>query len=190
MNQEEIEKYMASLSDVDLERHIRFPKEYTADELEAAIIELQKRGKYFTDSQLLFFKGLIERKRTDEDPNTKSYYSQMAIWWFSILFSVLFGAVLLSANIPTRREKWIVIGFGITYLVFIFTVLSFIESEFETPISLLLNSIGGAILQTYFWNTYLGVGTNYRKKSMLIPILIALAITMPLIIISFLNIKH
>jgi hypothetical protein len=36
-------------------------------------------------------------------PEVPAYYSKRAIWWFSVLFTVIFGAFLLFFNL--RKEK-------------------------------------------------------------------------------------
>lgn len=184
MDQEELANFMASLSDKELDKYLINHKNFSSSEIEAALVELQKRGKSFTDFQLQYFQNVIHRKQIEEDPNSPVYYSKMGIWWFSILFSVLFGAILLSFNLKDRREKWVVIGFGITYLVFMFTVLDRVGSSSVTTTSFILNAIGGVVLQTYFWNKYIGLRTPYKSKSILIPILIGLAISVPLLILS------
>ncbi|RYG18642.1 MAG: hypothetical protein EOO07_08510 [Chitinophagaceae bacterium] len=175
---------MAAKTDEELDNYLRYPKKFSSSEIEEALIELQKREKTFTDLQLLYLQRIIQKKRTDEDPHAPMYYSQMGIWWFSILFSVLFGAILLSLNLQNRRDKWVVIGFGITYVVFLFTIVERVDANSATLTSLVLNSIGGAVLQTYFWNKYIGMRTLYRRKSILVPVLIALGISVPLLILS------
>jgi len=183
MNQD-VKDLLATKTDEELDNYLRYPKKFSSSEIEEALVELQRREKTFTDLQLVYLQRVIERKRIQEDPTIPSYYSQMGIWWFSVLFSVLFGAILLSLNIQNRRDKWVVIGFGITYFVFIFIMVERVGSSSATLTSIILNSIGGAVLQTYFWNKYIGMRTPYRRKSILIPVLIALGISVPLLILS------
>lgn len=181
---QDLKALMADKTDEELDHYLRYPKKFSSSEIETALVELQNRGKNLTDLQLLYLQRLIERKRIEEDPTVPAYYSQMGIWWFSILFSTLFGAILLSINLQNRRDKWVVIGFGITYFVLIFTVFERAGPSSATLTSVGLNSIGGMVLQTYFWNKYIGVHTPYKRKSILIPVLIALAISVPLLAIS------
>ncbi len=183
MNQD-LKDLMLAKTDEELDHYLRYPKKFSSSEMEIALAELQKRGKTLTDLQLLYLQRLIERKRIDEDPTVPAYYSKMGIWWFSILFSVLFGAILLALNLQNRRDKWVVIGFGITYLIFTFTILEQLEPRYASSSSFILNAIGGAVLQTYFWNKYLGMRTIYKRKSILIPVVIALAVAIPLVVLS------
>ena len=154
-------------------------RKHTADEVSAALEELQNRGKSYNETQLTYFRAVIKRKRLEESPDTPTYYSQQGITLFCILFSSLAGAILLSFNLKERREKWSVIGFGITYFVFLYilqdqTGLSFVV--------LTLNAFSAVLLKYIFWNPYIGNNIFYHKKSLLIPLLIALAIAIPYLI--------
>jgi len=166
---------MAAKTDEELETYLIDIKKYSAAEVRTALAEQQKRGKQYNQHQLNYMQQIIERKVLAEDPNTPILYAKETIFMFSFLCSVLFGAILLSINIKDQRDKWVVIGFGITYTVFMATIGANLAKGMAF-IPIVLSAIGGVILQSYFWNRYIGKDVLYKKKSVLVPFLIAVAI--------------
>ncbi len=167
------EELMASKTDEELVDYLIDIKVYSADEVSAAISELQKRGKRYNEEQISYFRAVIKRKKLEEDPNTPTYYSEQGVTGFAIFFSVLAGAILLSLNLKEQREKWTVIGFGITYLVFLYILQD--QTGLSTLV-LFLNAFSAVFLRLLFWNRYIGKGIFYHKKSLLIPGIIAFVI--------------
>jgi hypothetical protein len=177
-----LENLMADKTDKELEGYLINVKQHTAAEITAALSELQQRGKEPNSMQLAYLNQIIRRKLIDEDPNVAVYYSKQSLFTFSILFSVLAASILLSLNLKDKREKWVIIGFGITYTVFMVTTVSQFSNNILIPFG--FNALGGAVLQTFFWNRYIGKDTLYKRKSLLIPTLVAIAICIPLIVLS------
>jgi len=166
---------MASKTDEELETYLIDIKKYSAAEVRTALAEQQKRGKVYNQLQLNYIQQIIQRKVVAEDPNTPVLYAKETIFIFSFLCSVLFGSILLSINIKDQRDKWVVIGFGITYTVFMATIGGNLATGMAF-IPIVLSGIGGVVLQSYFWNKYIGKDVLYEKKSILTPFLIAVAI--------------
>src|SRR4051812_11319180 len=79
------------------------------------------------------------------DPEAPAFYSPRAIWAFSIFFTVIFGAVLLSFNLANKREKWIVIGIGTAYTIVAITLINLLPST-SVGITIGLNAAGAYIL--------------------------------------------
>ncbi|WP_159023006.1 hypothetical protein [Formosa sp. L2A11] len=107
-------------------------------------------------------------------------YSKTLILAISILFSPLFGSVLLMFNFKNtglKKAKNQVIIFTISY-IFIVVLISLLQ--LNSNLALIINAIGAFILTEYFWNTYLGKSIEYKKRSWAKPVLIILAITIPL----------
>ena len=194
---------MTTKSDEGLQEYVDNRQKYTPTAVYAAIDELKKRGRVFTDEEFTQIVNDIERqqeiskqrveesdgsnkmnKNVVDDPNAPEYYSERAIYTFSVLFSVLFGSVLMAMNISRTEKKdsnWTVVLFGVAYTVIQIWVLSLIPRN--TGLTLVA-SIGGAmILNQFFFKKYIGKETKYRARPIWIPLIIALAITVPLIYI-------
>lgn len=170
-----LENIMATKTDEELETYLIDIKKYSAEEVRTALAEQQKRGKQYNQLQLNYIQQIIQRKVIAEDTAIPVLYAKETIFIFSFLCSVFFGAILLSINIRDKRDKWVVIGFGITYTVFMATIGATLAVGMPL-IPIVLSAIGGAVLQSYFWDKYIGKEVAYKKKSVLIPFLIAIVI--------------
>jgi hypothetical protein len=119
-------------------------------------------------------------ERTEEITYPK-IYSSRAIWGFSIIFSSIFGGVLLMQNLrDTGRKKE---GNLILLYSIIFTILTmYIVNLPEKPLSnaaLLFNMVGGGILSYYFQKKYFPNEESYEKKTIWKPLIISIVITIP-----------
>jgi hypothetical protein len=120
------------------------------------------------------------RKKVVKDPNAPLLYSKVAISAFSVIFSTIFGAVLLSSNIKDNKNKWIVVGFGIIYTTLTIIIINLIPPN--TFYVLMLNMAGGLGLTSTFWNKYVGKDTEYRAKPIWKALIISILITIPFLI--------
>ncbi|MDR0332290.1 MAG: hypothetical protein LBI15_02390 [Dysgonamonadaceae bacterium] len=173
---------------------------YASGALTAVIKELKAKGKSFSEEELKSLYDRIEKKREIEeeedsvfdfglsklqnkyvvtDPNALLLYSKTAIASFSIFFTVIFGAVLLAKNIDNKTNKIKVIGVGL-----LFTILAILLGNLfsQTLYVYLINGIGGYVLSVEFWNKYIGRETKYRAKSIWIPLIISIIISVPFLI--------
>jgi hypothetical protein len=171
---------------------------YTSEAIKAAADELKKRGRTFGDKELkeidtkvqtranaeneedTLFPSNSWKKNVVTDPNAPLLYSKGAIRAFSLLFSTIFGAVLLSYDILDIKKKWIVICFGIIYTALTITIMNLIPPN--TFYVLLLNTAGGLGLTSTFWDKYVGKETKYRAKPIWKPLVISIIITIPLLL--------
>ncbi len=187
-------------SDEELHNCINNREKLLPETVEAAVEELQKRGTAFSEEELKVItedmqarrdqaksgaksSGMFNRNDKDfqvEDPEAPSFYSKGVIFGFSILFSVLFGAVMLAINISKTqyRQKavWVVL-FGLVYVIASVLLAQNLGSTF----SFLLIIFGAYLLQALFWNRYIGNSTLYRAKPIKIPLIIGLCIYVPII---------
>src|SRR5438105_8109614 len=131
--QPDFEGLMSKKSDEDLLEYVNNVSRYTPEAISSAIKELKKRGRELSEIELVKVEtGLKEKiehekketqtmssnswsKNIVTDSNAPAFYSQRAIWVFSVIFTVIFGAVLLASNLKEKKFKWTVIGFGIAY---------------------------------------------------------------------------
>ena len=173
-------------------------QKYTPEAISSAVDELKRRGRNFSEEELKEIDLKIENRTKAEseddtlfasnawkqsvvtDPNAPLLYSKGAIRAFSLFFSTIFGAVLLSSNINDTKRKWMVIGFGIIYTTVTIIVLNLIPPN--TFYVLLLNTAGGLGLTSTFWDKYVGKETKYRARPIWKPLIISIIITIPFLL--------
>lgn len=117
------------------------------------------------------------------DLNAPQLYSRQVINIFSILFSVLFGGILLSINLNTinnRKGKLPVLLFSITYTIIMIVGLNLINVK-SSALTLALNAIGAIFLYNYFWKKYIGSDFQYRTRPYWTPLIIGIIISALLI---------
>lgn len=107
-------------------------------------------------------------------------YSQTAILAFTIFFSPLFGGVLLAMNASRMKSKtvWQVVVFSV-----VLSVISGFISWILMPgsfVGILVPVACGLILSELAWNRFIGKGVPYLHRRILWPLIIALAITLPI----------
>lgn len=116
-------------------------------------------------------------------------YSKKVIWVFSIIFSTIFGGVLLMYNlidIGKRKEAALVLGFSVIY-TFLAVYISNIPEHPKTSITYLFNFIGGAILTEIFFKKHFSREDQYQKKKIWKPLIISILISLPFIIALIYN---
>lgn len=126
-----------------------------------------------------YSKWKINRTNDTEAP---VYYSQIAIFWFSIAFSLLAGAIMMAINlkrIHKNKACWLVLLFGVAYTTITVYGLSFVSRS--TFLTLIVNSAGAYIINEYFWNKYIDTAVKYQPRSITVPLIICFAITLPII---------
>lgn len=189
---------MAGKSEDGLADYLHNFKKYTPDATKAAVDELKRRGRNFSEEELREIDIKIENRTNDKneedtlfasdswkknvvtDPNAPLLYSKGAIRAFSLLFSTVFGAVLLSSNISDKNRKGIVVGFGVLYTALTIFIVNRIPSN--TFYVLLLNTAGGLGLTSTFWDKFVGKETKYRSKPIWKPLVISIVITIPFLL--------
>jgi FtsH-binding integral membrane protein len=117
-------------------------------------------------------------------------YSRRAIYFFTIFCSVFFGGTLMFLNLRKMKNKQgqiIVAIYSILYGVISFTILA--QFQRNTILTLLVSMIGSFPLYNYFWGKYVGTITEYKAKSIWIPLIIALVILGLFLIVVLTNIE-
>lgn len=191
------EQTMAKKSEDGLLEYVNNIDKYTPESIVAAVKELKKRGRDFSEEEIRNInskiKSKIEAEKKEDaiwigswkdnfvtDPNAPELYSQRAIWGFSTFFTVIFGAVLLSANLEDKKKKWIVIAFGAFYTLGAIVVLN--QLPRNTGLTFLVNAAGAIILTSIFWDKYIGKQTKFRVKPIWKPLIISIIIMIPFIL--------
>ncbi len=172
-------------------------REKYVDEMLLALLDAAKlRGLEVADSDAL--RAEINARFIPEPPANEEVeevvmeelpvlYSQTAILAFTIFFSPIFGGILLAMNV--KRVK----GRFVTQVVLISIVLALVSgiiSWFLVPGSffgILAPIASGLILSELMWNRFIGKGLPYMHRRVLVPLIIALAITLPLAYYAYQN---
>jgi hypothetical protein len=193
-----LREVMNGKSDEGLMDYLNNFQKYTPEAIKSATDELIRRGRNFSDEELKEIDVKIEnrtnsedeedtlfasdswKKKVVKDPNAPLLYSKGAIRAFSLIFSTIFGAVLLSSNINDTKRKWIVIGFGVIYTAVTIIIMNLIPPN--TFYVLMLNTAGGLGLTSTFWNKYVGQETEYRAKPIWKALIISSIITIPFLL--------
>jgi len=142
-------------------------------------IETEKEKKEITQQ-----KAVEENKKKNnitDDPNAPELHSKKVIMVFSVLFSTIFGAVLLMYNMKQTENKAgriQVLIFGILYTIATLLVVNLMN--IGGNIALIFNIAGGGILTEYFWNKFIGKDFEHRKRSWIKPAIISVLITIPI----------
>lgn len=189
-------------TDEQLHYFIDNREKYLPETVEAAVAELQNRGTVFSAEELqvieedmqarrdlaqegvtnwgLFNNG--EKELQIEDPAAPALFSKRAILLFSILFSVGFGSILLAVNVaqtPNKGKAPLVVLFGFIYTIGMALLAQ--RFHFNSSFTIVTGFAGAYLLDILFWNKYIGSATLYRVRQIWIPLLIGLAIAIPVI---------
>ena len=156
--------------------------EQYADEAEE-LAEIRKQGEEERKKQE---KELLKEKKSKFDKNAvkdekaPELFSQIAIYNFSIFFSIIFGAVFFAMNLKKfdRDDKILpvmliaaAIHVASVYLVY---ELSF---GFRYALAIILHAAGSNLLIRFFWDRYVGKTLHYRKRKILLPLAIVFAVS-------------
>jgi len=123
-------------------------------------------------------------KETLNTGNKPKIYSHKAIWGFSILFSSIFGGVLLMQNlrdIGKKKEANIVLSASVVYTIITFIVVNIPEKSISS-LTMAFNFVGGYVLSEYFFKNYIHEAELYPRKKIWKPLIISIIITLPIII--------
>ena len=125
------------------------------------------------------------RKNVVEDASAPEYYSQRAIYVFSILFSPLFGAALLAINLKnkSRNGMFSVLAFALAFTTLSVVIASGLSDNWSGVVSILFGFLGGLILLNYFWDVYIG-DEKYRTRSVRGPIVVAIVILLLYLLVA------
>ncbi len=184
------------MSNGELREFLQDSRNHTTEEVDAALAEAKNRGlevgKQALESQPIESPPIFPKPVLDPqdrwgaaqqvtDESAPLLYSKRAIYTFTFVFSVLFGAVLLVLNLRSlKKPEGVVptISFSIAYLVTVILVLDLLESQLKTTISsgYLVSYFGAWLILKLVWDKYIGKDTKYRKRSILAPLAISVLI--------------
>ena len=125
-----------------------------------------------------------------ENTEAPQLYSRKAIYFFTIFCSVFFGGTLMFINLRKLRNKKgqiVVASYSILYGVVSLAILD--QFERSTIMTMVVSMIGSLPLYNFFWQKYIGLNTEYRKKSILVPLMISLVLLSLFVIVIVTNIE-
>lgn len=114
-------------------------------------------------------------------------YSRSAIMGFSVFFTTVFGGVLLMQNfkdIGNKKMANTVLIFSILYTA-LSAVIILSAAPMGSSLTIVMNIIGGVILNEFFFRKYFSTGQELKHKKIWKPLIISLIITLPFIIALF-----
>lgn len=110
-----------------------------------------------------------------KNENAPQLYSRLAINIFTILFSPIFGGILLAMNVKSLKRKTgipLILGFSVAFTAIVIIIVNLVHGN-STVLTVGLNGVGAVVLYNYFWNKYIGYSFEYRTKAVWIPLAIA-----------------
>ncbi|WP_010520379.1 hypothetical protein [Aquimarina agarivorans] len=188
-------KFYKGCTTVELKKIITQKELYHDEARVAAFLELKNQGILLNSEEESELQKLTSnlkvsdqkaqsKKKEGQKPEinnpleTPSLYSPTAVLGFTILFSVIFGGILMFLNLRTLNKKS-------TALKVLFATIGFMLigglvaqwSEMNQWVIMLVNVIGGIVLIEFFWKKYIGNTSNFNRKSILKPAVISLLVS-------------
>ena len=183
----------ALMSNHELREYLEHPTTSSPEALDLAFNEANSRHMEVNKAAPVHEKQLVVTKvdldphdqwgktQQVEDKSAPLLYSKRAIYTFSFLFSVLFGGVLIVLNLrELKKPEGVVptLSFSIAYLATVVFVLGFLESQLHISISdgFLASYLGAWLILKMVWDKYIGKDIKYRKRKLVVPTIVAIAI--------------
>lgn len=184
-----LKEILAEKTEEQLRYYLEHIDKHTDEGIRAALAELQQRNAELPEDIVdIVEQKLQERANTKvevkkswdthmvQDEVSPHFYSQRAIYVFSILFSVFFGSFLLAANLKTiGKSRFTVILYGFAYSVITIMVGEYIKVD--VLYAFIANSIGVIIMKALFWDRLIGKETKYNAKPIWKPLIIGILIS-------------
>jgi hypothetical protein len=188
----------------ELHERVNNREKYMPETVEASVAELQSRGETFSEEELAAIAAdrqvrsnqAVSRRTSGglfnpadkilqvKDPDAPAFYPKGAIYGFSILFSVLFGSIILAININQTQKSyrgiWVVL-YGLVFTIAQVIIVGGIHQGSVGGLALIGGIIGSYPLNYFFWPRYLGNTTLYRRRPIWIPLVIGLVICIPIV---------
>jgi hypothetical protein len=189
-----LKEILSAKTDYQLKYYLEHVDKHTSEGVRTALAELKSRNVELPediDEQIEEKIRLKESAQYDslkgwnkniiKDIDAPEYYSQTAIYAFSILFSVLFGSVMMAINLKNAGKRWgTPILFGLLFTFGQINLAQFITHP-SMGVSLIINAVGVTIMYQLFWNKGIGKDTKYRAKPIWVPLIIGIILMVPLI---------
>lgn len=127
--------------------------------------------------------NIVNKPKLTDDPSAPLLYTKRSILLFSVIFSFFFGSILLAINLKAMGVKRsivilpVAIGFVLNYLLSL--LVAYTQNIGFTIV--IINGLLGYLLTDIFWKRYIGSETAHRKRSITIPLLIGIGLSLILL---------
>lgn len=195
MNKNSFSQVMATKTTAELENITKEQSQYDEEAVDAAIWELEKRKTEEGKSVEPAPPQEQQKRKKSNYTDAPLLYPKWSIWVISVLFTPLFGGIMMAMNFK-RAEKpkqvTIVLAFSVIFTIVAFLSADFIQSQSSTSRNWtnLINIMGAVVLGQYFWNVQIGETFKYRKRSPLLPFIISIAIATLILWAAFLDVEE
>ena len=199
-------KVLEKLSDIELEKYIKPESRFVPEAIEFAFDILKQRGRIFTETEVGQIQSLIKTKKDSEpkfeeikndgwdknfteDENAIELYTNKLIWIYCLLVGVVFGSLLQVYNfikIKNTKAAVVTLLFGIIYSTLQIIIMNYTGDVYYRRYSLkfFLSGLGALGLIVIKENIFKDK-TEYRAKSIVLPVILALLIHIYLIYTIF-----
>ena len=199
-------KVIEKLSDYELEKYIKPESRFVPEAIEFAFDILKQRGRIFTETEVGQIQSLIKTKKDSEpkfeeikndgwdknfteDENAIELYTNKLIWIYCLLVGVVFGSLLQVYNfikIKNTKAAVVTLLFGIIYSTLQIIIMNYTGDVYYRRYSLkfFLSGLGALGLIVIKENIFKDK-TEYRAKSIVLPVILALLIHIYLIYTIF-----
>ncbi len=189
---------MTEKTDAQLQEYINNKSMFQENAVLAAIWELEKREKASEEAKNLGAQieqqQIIEEPKESnpnivDDPTAPQLYTQKFILVFGVLFSVLAGGILMAINfkqIGKSKIGWIALISSLVYSVVQIIIIDFIPVT-TSLISITFSLAGIYLLETVFWKRHVPEDLKFRKRSIWVPLIIGIVISLPFMYLMFLG---
>ena len=199
MSENSYKLVVARMPDEDLITALKANEAMYLDEMILAVLdECEKRKLFFPGAEALrasitarivVEEAVVVPEPVEEAQAVKpDLYSQTVILAFTIFFSPLFGGIMLAMNVwkVNKKAVWQVILFLVVFTAFAGYLSYYILAP--GSFAAILIRIGGAlVLSELLWNHLIGKGVAYNKRKIIVPLIIALLITVPIVYYLYQN---
>ena len=199
-------KVLEKLSDIELEKYIKPESRFVPEAIEFAFDILKQRGRIFTETEVGQIQSLIKTKKDSEpkfeeikndgwdknfteDENAIELYTNKLLWIYCLLVGVVFGSLLQVYNfikIKNTKAAVVTLLFGIIYSTLQIIIMNYTGDVYYRRYSLkfFLSGLGALGLIVIKENIFKDK-TEYRAKSIVLPVILALLIHIYLIYTIF-----
>lgn len=207
-------QYMSEASDEDVLDYVRDFRRYETAAVEAAILELANRGTIIPQGKIDLIRSYsleLDRKEKEvaeevnlteslmsgnldhmatTNPAAPLFYSKKSIYIFSILFSTMFGAFMLAANIErTKARKGFLVTaiFGFLYPAIVWFAMDELGTS-NKYLVMVFNIIGAFIINGILWPQFIGKAMPYQKRAPIYPIIFAVILVIVIVVLVLLTV--
>jgi len=187
-------KVMQNKTNYELLMMVNEKFRYSTKELTDILVELDRRGvsndrvadlkKEISDYQQKHYQEQKQKEEEEhhEQNSLPKLFTETSLYIFSFIFSTFFASIVMAINLKEVQKQQAIfplVSFGLLYTITVASITQQLDA-IGLLMVFLLNGAGAYIILRFFWKPYIG-NKKYEKRSLMVPLLIGLALTLPLI---------